>query len=213
MDQWYRDLIEEREKYGTPVGAYRYPGPDESRPDLSKRPTTVEDVNAWKDTTVRLTLTAGDYDIGPRVFDNVQVSAVDERPQMIIVRQCLIPSTEHGFLAQATEYAGLYFLHEVLSLEAATMQWPVRRTYKPRELHRFAGYGAQMTFVRARPDQPIEQGTVYRRVTIAMDSQDNTTITPTREPRPDGGTLPPLAPVPVEEVAFCMQFQPPGWIY
>ncbi|OLT26368.1 hypothetical protein BJF83_21445 [Nocardiopsis sp. CNR-923] len=199
---------------GSPVGPFRYPTADDPRPRFDPRPTEG-DVARWDGQPVRVTLVAGDFDDGCRIFDTVLVQPVPMNGGQFLlsVTQLLIPRTEFGFTVMASQYAGMYFGNELIDIGPDTTRYPVRRTYTSTEMYRYAGHGARMTFVRARPGEPIEHGTVYHQVQIAMDSATSDLVRVFRvlasrtgaDGRREATRVCELAPVPLAEIAFAMQ--------
>ncbi|WP_435112751.1 hypothetical protein [Nocardiopsis synnemataformans] len=208
------ELIADRKKYGPPIGPYRYAGPDDPIPDFTQPLLTVEEINRWRGQPVRLTMTAGDFDVANRIFDNVLVEAVDQGlASMFVMRQLLIPCAEHGSLVLSSEYGGAHFTMELIDIGPAASPFPVRRTYKPVELYRYVGHGALLTLIRAQPGEAIEHGRVYRNVQVDMDGENSDVVRlaqAVETTRNAYGTLRAvrvreLGPVPVEEIAFAMQ--------
>lgn len=200
---------------GPPIGAHRYPGPEDPALDFTQR-LTIDDIHALDGEIVRVTMTARD-DIDPdhRIYDNVKIQAapLGTGPQfMIRLTQLLIPSTEWGFAAMAAEPDDLQFGHSLISVTPTDRLYPVRRTYTPTELNRWAGLGGLLTIIRAAPDRPIETGVVHRPVTIDAVEGDTVHLSHVLATAPNeyGSHVPTRKrpfqrSVPIGEVAFAMQ--------
>ncbi|MFE7461635.1 hypothetical protein ACWFMI_23710 [Nocardiopsis terrae] len=201
---------------GPPVGAHRYPTPEDPKLNWRQPPPTPERIVALDGQPVRLTMVArDDVDEDVRVYDNVLLQHLpDEVCFDLMVTQLLIPSTEWGFAAMASELDGIHRTSEVIDITPTERLYPVRRTYTPGELHRYVGHGAELAIIRAQPDKPIETGQVLRPMVIDMDGPDATTVRLSKviswrkdeHGRDEPHDVRPMKnPVPIEEIAFAMQ--------